>query len=213
MGRSTHTEDWFQDAFDRADTALQGIRGVGEYREKDPAVYQAYLLQRYATECLTNGETNPRTCARMIQFDGRNTDSELGMPPVQFFKKQWNTALDFCRTQLFEAVCHRYFGGIVDGRGTSAGVLALRNAMEKSDTTCKFTYEAEPVICKPHEVFEKLDFGVVSEEDYAEAAEVYREKLGVYTKLRSKRMPQLTDEVLGSVNFGWDFDDDDEAAE
>lgn len=201
MSKSTHQESWFRSVLEHCDGKLAEKPGIRDYREKDPAIYKTYLLQMVAAHCLKNGETNPRTVAKMIGYDSKLVDAELKDTPVAFFKAQWNRALAFCRNQLFESVCHQYFGGIIDGQGCSGAKMAVLNAMEKESKTVKYKYDREEHTDFPHEVFQRVGFGVVAEEDYQQAAANFRERLKVYTTLRSQRAENLTGDILADYDF------------
>jgi len=198
MAVSKQTEEWFAAALENSIAAMRKVRGVKDYEGKDDTIFMAYVLQHFAGYCLVNEETQMNTACRMIGWDAKVEDPKLGKSPRNFFREQWTKAVEFARASLYDKVCRKYFGGIVDARGAGIVNQAVRNAMEKKMDTVKFKDEdGDDTVDHPIKALEKIGFRNLTEELYAEAAEDYRQQLKAYTTLRSKRAPNLTGDVLG----------------
>jgi len=209
MAVSKQTEEWYAAALENSIAAMREKPGVRDYETVDPPVFNAYVLQHFASFCLVNGETNPKVACRMIGWDGKLPDKRLGGIPRNIFRDQWNRALEFARNQIYEGVCRKFFGGIVDGRGTSGVNTVVRNAMEKDASSIKYSFDGEDRVAHPVEGLRDIGFTDITEDLYEQAAVALRQNVKKYTNLRSKRAPNLAGEVMGDFDFG-DFGEDED---
>lgn len=211
MAVSKQSEEWFKNALERSVAAMREKKGVRDYESVDPPVFMQYVLQHFASYCLVNDETSMKVAARMIGWDAKTPDKRVGGVPRQIFHDQWNRALEFARSKIYEGTCRKYFGGIIDSRGSGTINLAVRNAMEKDADSVKFKDEdGDETVGTPLAALKSIGFTDISEDQYNDAAEFFRKNLKQYTTLRSKRAPNLTGDVLEDFTFCQIEDEDGE---